>query len=243
MYYPDATNFPGPYGIEHILFLIISITVLIVGEILLYKYVRGTGKEVLVIRILGIILAVLITLNRFSTTYYSIYISGGGSWLYLIPNTFCGVTSIALSISAIIGNKNDPILHFFVYFGFFGDLSTLIYPTFLNTQMFWDFRSWTGLFHHLFTEYVIISMVVLGYFKPDFKKLWYMPFGYCAIMTFGVFEMDVLGFSKAMNINDPFVESLPVLTSWYFIFFLDFTATFLITYFFGREKVKEKCLE
>ena len=81
-------SFQGVYGIGHIVYLIISILLMVLG-IIIIKLVKKEDIYFRIIKISGIILLILILINRISVTYYDVVISKreGYSWLNIIPNT------------------------------------------------------------------------------------------------------------------------------------------------------------
>ena len=233
-------EFPGLYGVHHILFLVIGFALLAVGTWLIKKYVKNEKTLSVVIRVLAGVLLLWIVINRVSVTAYQVKNDPEAySWLNLIPYTFCGLASLVYSLALLFGKRNNIVLHFIVYFGFFGGLCTLFYPDFLMTQTFWDIRTVSGLVHHYLMVCLSVLTVVTGYFKPDFKKWYAYPVGYAFMMLLGLFELDALGFPEAMNIGVPLVGDLPVLTSWYLIYAVSTAVVFLISFFFGRKKKED----
>ena len=72
--------------------------------------------------------------------------------------------------------------------------------------------------HHALMVWMTLLLAVTGRWKPDLRMWWVYPAGFCAMMTLGIFEIDALGFPSAMNIGEPLIGSLPVLTGWPVIF-------------------------
>lgn len=211
--------YPGVYCTEHIVFLILTALVIAAGLILVRKFADTEKKERIVIRASAAFLLFWIVLNRTSVTCAQIASDPESySWINLIPYTFCGLASLVYSVSALIRPKDNPIYHFISYFGCFGGTITMFYPDFLETQTFWDVRSFSGLMHHALMIWLTLLVLSTRHFRPDIKKIWIYPLGYCAVMTLGLFEEEVLGFIQPMNIGAPLLSSAPVLTSWYTIF-------------------------
>ncbi|MBO4355893.1 MAG: YwaF family protein [Clostridia bacterium] len=241
MLFRSGENCPGVFGAAHFIYLGASVVFGFLLIFLLYKFVKDEDKKRLTIRIIGIVHLLMILINRFSVTYYKVVIAkaAGESWLNLLPYTFCGLASLILSLDAIFGKKDNCILHFVCYFGLFGGIATLLYPDFLENQEFWDIRSYSGLFHHNILIYQIIIMYLFGFFKPSLKKWHFYPIGFIIMMFIGLLELEMLHFNEAMNIGKPLVSSLPVLTSWYTIFFASCLATFLIALLFNISSKKK----
>ena len=211
-------SFQGVYGIGHIVYLIISILLMVLG-IIIIKLVKKEDIYFRIIKISGIILLILILINRISVTYYDVVISKreGYSWLNIIPNTFCGLSSLILSLAIIFGKKDNVVLHFISYLGIIGGIITMFYPDFLESQNFFDLRSVSGLLHHTIMVWLVIICMLTKYIVPTMKKWSIFPIGLSMVMTFGLFEKDCLHFTKAMQIGEPLLKSAPIFTSWYVI--------------------------
>ncbi len=207
------------YKAGHISYLICSLILIIVGAILVYKYAKTPKTQKLIIKISGIILLIAILINRFSVTYSDVVINKreGYTWLNLIPNTFCGLSSLVFAFAIILGKKDNIVLHVIPYIGFVGGTVTLFYPDFLETQAFTDIRSISGLVHHTLMVWLTLICMLTKYIKPSMKKLPALVLGLCVIMTFGLIEIDMLGFNKAMQIGEPLLKSAPIFTSWYVV--------------------------
>ncbi len=222
-------SFQGVYGVGHIIYLIISILLMVLGITIITKLVKKENTYTRIIKISGIILLILILINRISVTYYDVVISKreGYSWLNLIPNTFCGLSSLILSLAIIFGKKDNVFLHFISYLGVIGGVITMFYPDFLESQTFFDLRSLSGLLHHTVMVWIVIICMLTKYIVPTMKKWAIFPISLSMIMTFGLFEKDCLKFSKAMQIGEPLLKSAPIFTSWYVIGILVLTLHFL----------------
>ena len=164
-------SFQGVYGIGHIVYLIISILLMVLG-IIIIKLVKKEDIYFRIIKISGIILLILILINRISVTYYDVVISKreGYSWLNIIPNTFCGISSLILSLAIIFGKKDNVVLHLISYLGIIGGIITMFYPDFLESQNFFDLRSVSGLLHHTIMVWLVIICMLTKYIVPTMKK-------------------------------------------------------------------------
>lgn len=209
----------GIYGIYHIIYLIIAL-VLIIGFVFFIKIKKIEGLALKrILKIWGIVWLISILINRFSVTYYDVVINKreGYTWLNLIPYTYCGLCSLVLSITLICGKYDHFLFHSLGYYGLAGGLITMFYPDFLESQTFFDSRSLSGLVHHSLMFGAILILILTKQMIPRLKKWWYLPLGLCGVMTLGLVEMEALGFPKAMQINEPLLKSLPILTSWYIV--------------------------
>ena len=78
-------------------------------------------------------------------------------------------------------------------------------------------------------------LVYLEYMTPELKKWKLYPIGLAFMMLFGIFLKDAFGFTKAMQIGEPLLKSLPVLTSWYILLVIDMVLFF--SFLFSYEKL------
>lgn len=222
------------YGIGHTTFLLITVPLIIIGCIAMLKWIKKEKTKEIIIRISGIFLLISIIINRISTTYYDVVVNKlvGYTWLNVIPNTFCGLYSLVLSLTIIFGKKDHVILHAIAYSGFIGGILAMFYPAFLSTDAFVEVRSYTSLIHHALMVWIILACMLTKYMKPTMSKWCVLPLSLCIVMTIGLIEKELLKFPTAMQINDPLVSSLPVLSSWYMIglLIIPLHFTFLVVY-------------
>jgi len=228
----------GTFGGFHLIFLAISIIMMISSNIIMKKKLSEKSISI-IIKIEAIIWLITILINRITVTHYNVeHNPDQYTWLNLIPNTFCGVCSLVLSITVICGKKDNFLYHSLGYLGLVGGIVTMIYPDFLDSQSFFDPRSWSGFLHHTLMAGVLIKLLIYGYITPTISKWSYFILGLCAIMTLGVVELDALGFAKAMQIKNPLIKSLPVLTSWYIVYLVMILAHFVFLVIYEKAKNK-----
>lgn len=238
-------NYPGVYGIEHILYLAICIILMVIGVINTKRVQNDENKMTVIMRITGIILLCVILTNRISVTYYDVVVNKreGYSWLNLLPYTVCGTSSFIYSFALIFGKKDNNVLHFISYLGFFGGILTICYPDFLESQTFFDIRSFTGLLHHTIMVYATIVCIATGYLKPRFSKFINYPIGLSFLMIYGLFLKDALHFPKSMMIGDPLLKSIPVISSWYFVGTVSIILLIIFLYLYKQIKNKNKVIK
>ena len=214
-------EYPGVFCTEHLIYLAVFALISVISLPALKRFVTDKKKERTILRIAGIVLLICISVNRRSVTAAQIQkdpeVYG---WINLIPYTFCGFASLATAIAAIFGRDDNPAYHFLVWFGLAGGAASVVYPDFLFEQTFWDLRSFSGLVHHSVLLWICLFILLTGRMKPVMKKYVFYPAGFALMMLLGFFEIYVLGFPEAMNIDSPLLSSLPVLTSWYSLFIL-----------------------
>ncbi len=199
---------PTIFGKEHIIFLIIFFIVSIVSLILIYKFVKSEKAKFITVKIFALLLLCAIVCNRIFIAVTS------NDWRKIIPNSFCGLDSLVLSLAILLGKKDNDILHFVVYFTFVGGLGTILYPTFIKTyDSIFHPITFSGLMHHALSLYICILVQVIGWFTPNYKKWKNLVIGFLAYITLGTFLIFVLGINTAFYINSPVIDDTP-LTIW-----------------------------
>ena len=119
---------PELFGKEHILYIIISTVIGILTILFSYKFAKEEKTKMIILKIIGILLFISIIGNRLS----QVFRYDNVRWYLIIPDSYCGMTSLVLSLSVIIGKKNNCALHFVWLLGLFGGISTVIYATFVG---------------------------------------------------------------------------------------------------------------
>lgn len=196
---------PQLYGLEHILFVVVTAIVFIVSPIIIRKYVP---KKYYVWIIKGIAISVLILLiiNRIVTHLWYKNLT----FLTFLPDSFCSTTGFVLSISVIFC-KPDKYLYTFVMFaGALGGTLTLFYPDFLSEYpSFFTASPFTGMLYHSGMLYLFILSIALGYWKPTLSKVWCVIAGLTIYEIWGVFGNEVLGQQNNMYLKEPLIEGTP----------------------------------
>ena len=227
---------PQVYGIEHILYMVITSIVAIACWILCRKFVKTEKGKAIVIKSLGLLLFIAIMTNRLSQVFRYEEVR----WYCLIPDSFCGMTSLVLSLGVLLGKKNNPILHFAWLLGIFGGISTVVYPTFVSQNIsFFYIPTISGLAHHSFAAFTVIMLFTFGYIEITYKKWHYVMFGLTSYMTVGAFLMATFPISDAFHIVEPLLGGTP-LTAWVMgpIYVFSHGLIFLIVELVRRHKSK-----
>ena len=201
---------PKLFGLEHIIYIVLST---IIGMILLLwanKYVKDDKHKVLVLKILAILLFISIMTNRLS----QVFRYDDTRWYCIIPDSFCGMTSLVLSIGVLFGKKDNGILHFVWLLGLFGGISTVIYATFVGQgPSIFYLPTISGLVHHSFSAILVVALFMFKYINVTYKKWYYTLFGFTCYLTVGAFLMHVFNMSDAFHIVEPLLPGTP-LTAW-----------------------------
>ena len=85
---------PQLFGTEHILYIIITTLVAAACLLLCRKHARTDRAQKIVLQILAALLFVAILTNRLS----QVFRYGQVRWYCIIPDSFCGMTSLVLSL-------------------------------------------------------------------------------------------------------------------------------------------------
>lgn len=201
---------PKVYGIEHVSYIVITSIIAIICWVLCRRYVRTDKSKAIVIKTLGFLLFVSIVTNRLSQVFRYEEVR----WYCLIPDSFCGMTSLVLSLSALFGKKNNAVLHFAWLLGIFGGIATVIYPTFVSqNSSFFYIPTISGLVHHSFSAFTVIMLLTFGYIDITYKKWHYVLLGLTSYITVGAFLMATFPISDAFHIVEPLLSGTP-LTAW-----------------------------
>lgn len=192
---------PHVYGIEHFLYLFVVLILYTLGFYFIKKYIKTEKQVSFVIKAIGVLLLLSIIWNRISIAILR------DGWDNLLPATFCGATSLALSLSAIFLRKDHPVFHSVAFIGFLGGLITLIYPDFIgqSDSIFYPMTI-SGLWHHTVMVFLVLVMIWKGYLVPTKKKWYLLPLGLAVYMMYGIFLITELGYNDAMYIYEPILE-------------------------------------
>ena len=202
---------PKVYGIEHILYIVITTAVAVAGLLLAKKFCKTEKSQTIFIKCLAGLLFISIVTNRLSQVF-----SWGGKphWKSLIPDSFCGMTSLVLSLSVLLGKKDNIGLHFAWLLGIFGGIATVAYADFIGqSDSVFFLPTISGLLHHSFSATLVVALFLFKQINLTYKK-WYAPvFGLTAYIALGAFLMSVLGKGDAFHIVEPLLSGTP-LTAW-----------------------------
>ena len=125
-----------------------------------------TDKEkTIVIKIAAAILFIIIFTNRLALVFeYE-----KADWMKLITDSVCSTSSYVLSISLLIGKKDNKILHFIWLIALGGGVITTFYPNFIGQHPSFLYPpTILGMMHHTWSAIVIILV-----FFPRFPCLSY----------------------------------------------------------------------
>ena len=201
---------PQLFGIEHILYIVITTVVAVVGLLLAKKYATSEQAQTLVLKGIAAALFVAIMANRLSQVFRYDTVR----WYCIIPDSFCGMTSLVLALAVLLGKKDNVALHFVWLLGIFGGISTVIYATFLDQDMsFFYLPTISGLLHHSLSAITVVALFLFKQIRITYKKWYCTLFGFTCYLTVGAFLMHTFGMSDAFHIAEPLLPDTP-LTAW-----------------------------
>lgn len=198
------------FGIEHILYLIIS--TLICGSFLLLtkRFAKSEREQRIALKCLAVALLVSIVTNRLS----QVFRYEEANWYLIIPDSFCGMTSLVLSLAVLFGKKNNNVLHFVWLLGLFGGVSSSIYASYVGQgPTIFYLPTISGLLHHSLCATLAVGILMFGQIEITYKKWYCTLFGFTSYLTLGAFMMQEFGMSDAYHIAEPLIEGT-FLTAW-----------------------------
>lgn len=198
------------FGTVHWIYLLITLPLSFLGLFLAKKYAKTEKAQAIVLKSIAVLLLIWILINRLSQVFrYDVV-----RWEQIIPDSFCGMTSLALALAVLFGKKDNVAYHFLWALGIVGALITIFYPTFLDQgpSVFY-LPTISGLLHHSFCLVMVCALLMFGQIHITYKKWYCTLFGFTAYLTLGAFQMSVLGFSDAYHIAEPILSGT-ALTAW-----------------------------
>lgn len=201
---------PKVFGLEHILYIIISTILGVAGLLIAKKFAKSEKAKTIIIKSLGACLFVSIMANRLS----QVFRYDNVRWYCIIPDSFCGMTSLVLALAVLLGKKDNPVLHFVWLLGLFGGISTVIYASFVDQNIsFFYLPTISGLLHHSFCAILVVALLMFKQINITYKKWHYTLFGFTCYLTVGAFLMHTFNMSDAFHIAEPLLSGTS-LTAW-----------------------------
>ena len=201
---------PQLFGIEHILYILISTTITVVSLILAKKYAKSEKSQTIFLKTIAVCLFVSILTNRLS----QVFRYDDVRWYLIIPDSFCGMTSLVLSLAVLFGKRNNDVLHFVWLLGLFGGISTTIYASYVSqSDSIFYLPTISGLLHHSFSTFMVIALLMFNQIEITYKKWYCTLFGFTSYLTIGAFLMHTFNMSDAFHIAEPLIPNTP-LTCW-----------------------------
>lgn len=201
---------PQIFGWEHFTYLAIFIILTVTGVIFAKKYAKSEKSQNIILKTIATILLLAIVTNRLSIVFKS----GTADWKQIIPDSYCGMSSLVLSLAVLVGKKNNNVLHFVWFMALLGGVITMIYPDFIgqSTSVFY-LPTISGLLHHSISIALVVLLFLFNQIHITYKKWYCTVFGFTSYITLGAFLIGALGKSDAFHIIEPLLEGTP-LTAW-----------------------------
>lgn len=227
---------PQVFGIEHVLYIVISTVIGGATIFLGKKFLKTEKAQTVFLKILAGLLFVAIAANRLSQVFRYDTVR----WYCIIPDSFCGMTSLVLSLAVLFGKKDNPVLHFVWLLGLFGGISTVIYANFVGqSSSIFYLPTISGLLHHSLSAMVVVALLFLKQIDITYKKWYCTLFGFTCYLTVGAFLMHTFPISDAFHIVEPLLSGTP-LTAWVMapMYAVAYAIILFAVEFFKRRKKK-----
>ena len=198
------------FGGIHWIYLLISVSVTVIGLFLAKKFAKTERSQKIVLKCIALALFAWILTNRLSQVFrYS-----NTRWNEIIPESFCGMTSLVLSLAVLFGKKDNAVYHFIWFLALVGGVITVMYPTFINQgpSVFY-LPTISGLLHHSLSIAMVVALLMFKQINITYKKWYCTVFGFTAYFTVGAILMTVLNYSDAFHMVEPMIDGTP-LTAW-----------------------------
>ena len=201
---------PKLFGLEHIIYIVVSTIIGVITLLCASRYIKKDKNQAIFLKILAFLLFISIITNRLS----QVFRYDDVRWYCIIPDSFCGMTSLVLSLGVMFGKKDNAILHFVWLLGIFGGISTVIYASFVGQgDSIFYLPTISGLVHHSFSAILVVALFMFKYINVTYKKWYYTLFGFTCHLTVGAFLMQTFKMSDAFHIAEPLLPGTP-LTAW-----------------------------
>ena len=198
------------FGGVHLIYLAITLPISAGGLFLAKRFAKTERSQKIILKSIAVLLFIWILINRLSQVFrYS-----DVRWEQIIPDSFCGMTSLVLSLAVLFGKRDNHVYHFVWALGLVGALITIFYPTFLDQgPTVFYLPTISGLLHHSITLVMIAALFLFDQIHVTYKKWYCTLFGFTAYLTVGAFQIGVLGFSDSFHIFEPMLDGT-TLTAW-----------------------------
>ena len=228
------------FGTVHLIYLVITLPLSVIGLFLAKKYAKTEKAQNIVLKSLGGLLLIWILINRLSQVYRyaDVY------WEQIIPDSFCGMTSLVLALAVLFGKKDNCVYHFTWFLGLVGAVITVFNPVFLSQgPTIFYLPTISGLLHHSLALVVVAALLMFDQIRITYKKWHYTFFGFTAYLTVGAFQMSVFGFADSFHIAEPILSGTP-LTAWVMapLYAVGYGLVLLVIEFVRRRRQKNAAL-
>ena len=228
---------PEIFGVEHLTYIAVSTIVLSAALLYAKKAAKTEKQQQIVLKIFASLLFVSIITNRLSQVFRYEEVR----WIQIIPDSFCGMTSLVLSLAVLLGKKDNVVYHFVWILALFGGVSTVIYASFVGqAPSIFYLPTISGLLHHSFAALTAVALLLFKQINITYKKWYCTLFGFTAYLTLGAFLIAVGGMDDAFHIFTPLLDGTP-LTAWVMapIYAVCYALILFLIEFFRKCKTKK----
>jgi len=198
------------YGIEHFTYIGITAALAVVGLLCAKKFAKTEKAQSIVLKGLAVALFIAILTNRLS----QVFRYETTKWVDIIPESYCGLTSLVLSLAVLFGKKDNNAYHFLWILALFGGISTVVYPAFIGQgPTIFYLPTISGLVHHSLSATLAVAILLFKQMHITYKKWYCTLFGFTCYLSLGAFLIGGLGLSDAFHIYTPLISDTP-LTTW-----------------------------
>lgn len=228
---------PERYGWQHLTYItivvVLSILLFVLGKI----YAKSSKAKTIIVKSLAACLLVAIVTNRFSIVFKT----NPAEWKWIIPDSLCGISSVAMSVTVLLGKRNNVCLHAVWLVALLCGSLVTVYPDFLGQNpSFMYLPTITGLLHHSLAAVVSISLFVFNYIELSYKKWQSVILGFMCYLAMGAFLITVIGHDDAIHMINPILPNTP-LTIWFVapLYFVLYAIIILIVELVRKKKNKK----
>ena len=163
------------FGIEHFIYIGITTAIAAAALLLAKKFAKSETAKTVFLKTLAALLLIAIVTNRLS----QVFRYGQVRWEQIIPDSYCGMTSLVLALGVLFGKKDNGVLHFVWLLGIFGGISTVIYPAFIGQgPTVFYLPTISGLLHHSLSATMVVAILLFGWIRITYKKWYCTLFGF-----------------------------------------------------------------
>ena len=225
------------FGLVHFIYLAITISLSVIGLFCAKKFAKSEKTQNIILKSIAGMLFVWIVINRLSQVFRYAEVR----WEQIIPDSFCGMTSLVLSLAVLFGKKDNNVLHFTWFLALVGAVITIAYPTFIGQgDSIFYLPTISGLLHHSLALVMVIALLLFGQIHITYKKWYCSLFGFTTYFTVGAFQMSVFGLNDSFHIVEPMLSGTQ-LTAWVIapIYIVGYSAVLLSIELIRKYKIKK----
>ena len=198
------------YGTEHLIYIGLSLIIAFLIFFLSKKFLKDEKQQTLLIKIVAIILFLTILTNRLVLVFEY----DKPDWTKLLTDTFCSTSSYVLSLSVLLGKKDNIVLHFAWLISLVGGSIVTFYADFLGQNPSFLYPPTIfGLLHHTISAILVILILMFKYIHITYKKSYIVLIGFSGYLLLGFFMKCVFNYGNPFYMYAPVIPNTP-LTVW-----------------------------